>query len=103
LVNAKFGLNFWKRTTLENGFYWGSLMNYNENGAQIVYNLSDDIKFKYAANIYIRINKHLQFAIYGSLLKRETEYVIYNLLSQKEIINLNYYQKNITGGIIWNY
>jgi len=103
LVNAKFGLNIWKRTTLENGFYWGSLMNYNENGAQIVYNLSDDIKFKYAANIYIRINKHLQFAIYGSILKRETEYDIYNLQLQKEIINLNYYQKNITGGIIWNY
>ncbi len=103
VFNPKLGVNIGKRITLENAYYWGSLMNYNENGAQILYNLADDIRFKGAANVFIKINKHLQIGFYGSILKRETNYTIYNLLLQEEIRNLNYYQKTITGGIIWNY
>lgn len=103
IVYQKIGFPLSKRTSSELAFYYGKLKNFNENNAQIVYNLADNIKLKASLNLFYSASKHLQLNVYSSFLKRENTLLLYNTKNTITTNIINYNQYTIAGGIVWKF
>lgn len=80
--------------------HYGSMLNYNEQYGQILYNLADDIRLKFSLNNYFSFTNRLGFNVFLSYMQRQSSMVsVYpqNVRTDK----IPYNQLALVCGIKW--
>ncbi len=98
------GVKYYKNNWLEISATYGNLKNANEKNALIVYNTTDKINYKFEANLFSQLNKKIRLSLGYQYWDFTGSYLIQNSYSPDDfqIINTNYQNHLITGGIKWN-
>jgi len=88
----------------------GTLRNYSEYNAFIVYDIPDIIKFKYGLSLNALLWKHLHVSVHYKFMEREGNYLTYERRNPQPfsrplpaIKTYSYSTNIITGGFIWNF
>ena len=98
LVGFKAATRLW----LEGSVTFGKILNYNENNAYVVYNSGDKINFRTSANIIVPLDSHIELSLRYHFVQFESEWFRQSV-SGTEIINTEYNNHLLIGGIKWTF
>ena len=97
LIGAKIFSRLW----LEGFITFGEMKNYNEKNAFIVHNSGDKIKFRAGANVIVPLTDKIEISFRYQYLKEESYLFRYVGEDSYKIINSDYQNNTLIGGIKW--
>jgi tetratricopeptide (TPR) repeat protein len=95
------GLKLMNNLWLEALGTFGSLQNYSENNAFVIYNTPEAIDFKLEGNLIFQVNDNVSFSLRTRYMQRENSFVYYTSSDEFIIIEKPYGYYAIIGGIKW--
>lgn len=103
IFTQEIGIKLFNNVWVEGNATIGSLMNYSENNAFVVYNAPEDIDNKYEAVLIFAATRHFEFSVRYRYMQRESGYLDYKDFEKPEIIKTKYPYHSIIGGIKWKF
>ncbi|MCF8303637.1 MAG: LPS-assembly protein LptD [Bacteroidales bacterium] len=93
------------RIWVEAGYTFGTLYNYHEDNAFIVYNIPDKIVNKAEVTLNVKLNKHLKFDLRYRYLNRKDNYLSYNSTRPGDfsLTDYNFTNHYLIGGLSWEF
>jgi tetratricopeptide (TPR) repeat protein len=95
------GLKLMNNLWLEASGTFGSLQNYAENNAFVVYNTPEAIDFKLEGNLIFQVSNNVSFSLRTRYMQRVNSFVYYTSSDEFKIIEKPYGYYAIIGGIKW--
>lgn len=95
------GLKLMNNLWLEASGTFGSLRNYAENNAFVIYNTPEDIDFKLESNLIFQVSDNVSFSLRTRYMQRVNSFIYYTSSDAYKIIENAYGYYAIIGGIKW--
>ena len=99
------GFKLSTKTWFEGWVTFGNVENYNESNAFIVYNIPDEVDYKYGGSLILSLSENIELSLRYINTSKKSSYIYYRTVGQKEneTKQITYTNQSIIGGIKWKF
>jgi hypothetical protein len=102
IFDQKIGVKIAEKLWVEANYTFGSITNFNEANAFVVFNYTDEIKNRFGLNLILPLNMNIEFSLRYQFYNQEFT-TINHTLTDYNYKTTNYLNHKLIGGIKWTF
>ena len=102
IVDQKIGIKITEKLWAEADYTFGTITNFNETNAFIVFNNTDKITNRFGANLIFPLNGNIELSLRYQFYKQEYT-TVNHTATEFNLISTNYLNHKLIGGIKWTF